>query len=217
MHLRASARAPPVMSGMRPTHLLMPPTTKCHFDHRRDHWRTRRHSPPQWTPVASEHQQALARSVVQACFNLIESFISGLAREHIIDTPALPAVQKEKLFDSSRSLRARVLSASALIGGGAPPISEHVPPFAIVFGRAKQRRDAFVHCEPGADGAKLGYVKETAFHDVTISSVTETVIATEQLIRHTCRRLKHTPSPRWLASFEDPASLRVGLTLVPLV
>src|SRR5262245_52554337 len=41
-------------------------------------------NPPRWAGYGSENSQALARAVIQTCFNLLESFVSGLARAHVM-------------------------------------------------------------------------------------------------------------------------------------
>src|SRR5437879_1932471 len=52
---------------------------------------------PSWAPAASENTQSLARATIITCFNLLESFVSGLAQEYLMEHPRLPQDVREKL------------------------------------------------------------------------------------------------------------------------
>ena len=82
-----------------------------------------------------------------------------------------------------------------------------------MFGALKQRRDAFVDCEPGTEASSHGYVKEAAFHDVSPVIVNEAVQATYQIIRQVWKCVHGGEGPRWLS--EPTASAKLGLMLVP--
>jgi len=115
---------------------------------------------------SSEHSQSLARSVILTCFNLLESFVSGLATAYLIEDPDGPEDIREKLEDNKLSLRKRLVSFPSLVAGGSVLIDDSKPPLKKLFGECKERRDSFVHCEPGPTPTKWGYVKEKHFHDV---------------------------------------------------
>lgn len=97
----------------------------------------------------SEHSQSLARSVILTAFNLLESFVSGLAAAWLIENPGAPPNIVSKLEDKKLSLRRRLVEFPSLITGRQNVINGNCAPFDALFGECKQRRDSFVHCEPG--------------------------------------------------------------------
>lgn len=99
-------------------------------------------------PRSSEHGQSLARSVILACFNLLESFVSGLTAEWLLKNPGAPVKIVEKLEDTRSSLRTRFVEVPAIITGKAGLLDAKTPPLEPLFGECKQRRDSLVHCEP---------------------------------------------------------------------
>ena len=98
---------------------------------------------------ASENSQALARSVMLCCFNLLESFISGIAREHLLINPKLEENIKKKLLDNNSSLRKRILEIPKIVSGKQLPLDENKSPLKELFSDIKHRRDSFVHCDLG--------------------------------------------------------------------
>lgn len=66
------------------------------------------------------------------------------------------------------------------------------------MGPLKDRRDAFVHCEPGPEPSERGHVKETLFHDAGVAIVDETVDATIDVIRRVWHAVHERRGPRWL-------------------
>ena len=174
-------------------------------------------NPQDWTKRGSENAQALARAVIQTCFNLLESFVSGLARGHVMTNGHLDEGVRTKLLDNSKPLRNRVLSIPLLISGKDCGLNQHRPPLSTLFGGVKQRRDAFVHCEPGPQSSSHGYVKEAAFHDVSPAVVEAAVQSTEQLIRQIWQGVFEQDGPCWLLHLAEPEAARTGFRLRPVV
>jgi hypothetical protein len=172
--------------------------------------------PPKWASRGSEHGQALARAVIQTCFNLLESFVSGLARAHVMTHKSMEDEDRKRLLDNTKPLKSRLLNVPLWISGRHSGLSADKPPLSVVFGSVKQRRDAFVHCEPGPEQSSRGYVKEEAFHDVSPKILEDALTGTLEIIRQTWSHLNATDKPRWLF---DVSSLEAeaGLHLVPAV
>src|SRR5690606_29134879 len=114
--------------------------------------------------------------------NLLESFTSGLAHGFVMEHPNLDEGLKKRLLDNSESLQKRVVKIPKLIGDTSSGLDVSKPPMSELFGPIKRRRDAFVHCEPGPQESKRGYVKETAFHDATWDAVQQSVTLTLEII-----------------------------------
>ncbi len=153
---------------------------------------------PSWAGSASENSQALARAVMQACFNLLESFISGIARGYQLENSEVPAEIVKKLTDQTKSLKQRIVLVPELITGVRCGLDPNSPPLSRLF-VIKLSRDSFVHCEPGQQvSPKTGLVKETLFHDVSKALVDETVSLTSSVICHIWRAVFVVDGPRWL-------------------
>jgi len=146
----------------------------------------------------SEHSQSLARSVILTCFNLLESFVTGLATAFRLENPTAPATTLDKLTDKGSSLRKRFLQYPEIITGKTGLLDENKPPLKALFGECKQRRDSFVHCEPGATPTKWGYVKEQEFHSVDAATVQTTVDLTCEAICLVWRVVHGKDRPSWL-------------------
>jgi hypothetical protein len=170
--------------------------------------------PPQWSRKASENSQALARTVIQACFNLLESFVSGIARAHLM-TATLSADEKHKLFDNRTSLKKRLISFPKMIAGPEAILHDDRLPMSRLFGPIKRRRDAFVHCEPGPQSSSHGYVKEAAFHDVGPEIVEEAVADTSLIIKTVWKSIHKVDGPRWLPDFSNRSEGLAELQLAP--
>ncbi len=164
--------------------------------------------------LASENVQALARATIQTAFNLLESFVSGLARAHLMTNSDLSAGVRERLEDNHGSLRNRVVSIPQLITGKPTGLDVNKPPLSELFGEIKERRDSFVHCVPGEQANHRGYVKEQRFHDVAEPVLERTVLLTGQVIRAIWTHVTgETKGPRWLPEFDSP-SIRSSRDLV---
>lgn len=151
---------------------------------------------------SSEHSQSLARSVILTCFNLLESFTSGLGAAYLIETPNVPeklAQQLKGLKPNGRDLglREKIVLFPSLITGK-PKLDENQPPLKELFGECKQRRDSFVHCEPGPQDTKWGYNKETRFHQVDRDIVQKTVNLTCETICLSWKTVHGKDRPTWL-------------------
>lgn len=149
-------------------------------------------------PHCSEHSQSLARSVILACFNLLESFVSGLAVAYLMECPSAPADVVKKLEDKNQSLRRRFVLYPSLITGREGLLDDTKPPLQQLFGACKVRRDSFVHCEPGPVPTKWGYVKEVHFHDVDLVVVRNTVGLTCDAICLAWKVVHGKDKPSWL-------------------
>lgn len=148
---------------------------------------------------SNENSQSLARSVILACYNLLESFLSGLVAEFVIHNPqaseeTLKRLQKPR----DRSLKARFEEVPALVTGVEDVMAPFKKVLTSLFGDYQKRRNAFVHCEPGPVTAK-----EAFFHETDAKVVKETTSLTIKAI-HTAWKVVHkTEGPRWLP---DPDS-----------
>jgi hypothetical protein len=173
-------------------------------------------SQPEWAGAASENSQTLARTTILTCFNLLESFVSGLARTHVMLNPNLDAKTAAKLLSTEDSLRKRIVSVPRQILNREPPYDLNKPPFSTLFDRLKQYRDSFVHCEPGEQPSARGYVKEKLFHDVSPALVDEVVLTTESVIRQVWEAVYGVSGPRWLEPRDNGGQYRRhNLTVTP--
>lgn len=147
---------------------------------------------------STEQSQTLGRSVILTCFNLLESFLSGIATEFLMENPnALPEV-KLKLKDERLTLRKRLVLFPNLITGNPHLVDDSKPPFHELLGECKRRRDSFVHCEPGSQPTKWGYVKEENFHDVNKKVVKKTIRLTLETICFIWKNIHKKEKPSWL-------------------
>ncbi len=164
----------------------------------------------------TEHSQSLARSVILTCFNLLESFASGIATAWLMENPSAPQQVVNK-FKDDKPLRRRFLAFPDLILGQTGVIDDKAAPFAPLFGECKQRRDSFVHCEPGPNPTKFGYVKEVNFHDADLASARQTVDLTCDLIRQVWKLIHGKDGPSWLPKRDNRGRFeRVTVKLAPV-
>ncbi len=158
-------------------------------------------NPPEWAATASgKNSQSLAPAVVIACFNLLESFVAGLARSHVMTTPSLRDEDRKTLLDNKGSLEKRMQKVLRVIKSDAKPLNLSKPPMSnMLSGWIKQHRDAYVHCEPGPEPSRTaGHVKEPMFHRAEKQVVAEAISALLQIIRTTWKYLHGNEGPRWL-------------------
>jgi hypothetical protein len=109
-----------------------------------------------WAVAAGKNQQSLARSVILSCFNLLESFANGLAREWLRLHPAADAKERAHFEETQKPLRTRLLSIVKTASGGHCSLDVNKPPISELFGPIKNRRDAIVHSEPGSGVSSRG-------------------------------------------------------------
>lgn len=148
--------------------------------------------------ATAEPEQSLGRSVILTCYNLLESFTSGLAEAYLLENPNASADRKKKLKNNDAPLSKRLRVFTFLVKGTDGSFSKDEKPFDRLFGECKERRDSFVHCEPGPEPSKRGYIKEVHFNDITPANVKEVVDLTEEAI---CLAWKHVDGkdrPSWL-------------------
>jgi hypothetical protein len=125
-----------------------------------------------------------------------------LATAFLIENPNAPETVKRKLEDKGLSLRKRLVSFPSLVAGRAVIIDDSKPPLEKLLGEHKERRDSFVHCEPGPKPTKWGYVKEKHFHDVDRVVVRETVDLTLETISLIWKNVHGKDKPFWLPARE---------------
>lgn len=165
---------------------------------------------------STEHSQSLGRSVILTCFNLLESFLSGIAAEYLIENPNAPTQIKNKL-EENLTLRKRLILFPELITGKHRLIDDAKPPFNALLGECKRRRDSFVHCEPGSKPTKWGYVKEENFHDVDKKAVLKTVKLTTEAICFIWKHIHAAEKPSWLPTLEkDGRFNKIEVSLQPV-
>jgi hypothetical protein len=171
---------------------------------------------PWWATAASENAQGLARITILTCFNLLESFLSGLARAHVMLHPSMDQETAAKLLSTKDSLRKRIVTVPKQILGRDPSLDLNKPPLSAMFGNLKQYRDSFVHCEPGVQASSYGYVKEKLFHDMSPQLVDEAVTTTHAVIRLVWRAVRGREGPKWLGSADRSGQPhRPNLTVAP--
>jgi SEC-C motif len=151
-------------------------------------------------PISTEASQSLARSVIITCYNLLESFVSGLAVAWAMENQKPVDEITNKLPRKDRaSLKERFIEVPSIIVTGKTGLLDATkPPFQPLFGDFKRRRDSFVHCEPGPQPSKYGQVKEEAFHDVQVAVVEQTVDLTLEAIRVVWKTVYGREKPHWL-------------------
>jgi|GEM_PF-3228917 hypothetical protein len=162
---------------------------------------------------SNETSQSLARSTILACYNLLESFISGLVAEFAIKYPNAPDETIKKLQKpKDRSLKARFEEVPDLVTGSTNVMEPMKSVLAPLFGDYQKRRNAFVHCEPGPTTAK-----ESLFHETDAKVVRETVSLTIQAIRAAWKIVYNTEGPRWLHDPDAKGGFpRIDASLVEL-
>lgn len=152
---------------------------------------------------STEHVQSLGRSVILTCFNLLESFVSGIAAAHLMENPGTSEEILKALSDEGAPLRTRFFRFPGLITGRIDVIDPNKQPMKELFGDCKDQRDAFVHCQPGPDPSKRGVIKEEQFHDITVDGVRKTVGLTCEAICLVWREIHGKDRPTWLPSLDE--------------
>ena len=116
---------------------------------------------------------------------------------------------QEKLLDNSKPLKLRLLSVPRLITGREPSLDVNKPPMSRLVGDIKERRDSFVHCEPGEEVGQGGFVKEERFHDIDPRVVDDAVRLTAEVIAVTWRDVTgRDDGLRWLPPLSPAMSDR---------
>jgi len=169
-----------------------------------------------WYGGASENAFSLGRTTILTCFNLLESFTSGLALSYVMSNPQLSIDEQKKILDTNGSLKNRFLSVPRKIMGREPSLDVNKPPLSELFGSVKQYRDSFVHCVPGEEPSRFGYVKQHLFNDVSLTLVDRAVALTHEAIEGIWKDVHGVDGPRWLHSAKnDKVCKRVNLTVAP--
>lgn len=171
---------------------------------------------PPWTGAASENSQSLGRATIQACFNLLEAVVSGIARAHLMTRTSLSPEVKKVLNDTQKGLSERVQRVPEVVTGRPIDLGREDGPHSYLFKVTKKHRDAFVHCEPGPQESQRGYVKEVRFNAISPTLVLNTVNSTEAIVRALWGHVYDGSEPRWLALRPGEAnSKHDNLMLVP--
>jgi hypothetical protein len=171
---------------------------------------------PNWLGNAGEQVQGLGRATILSCFSLLESTVSGLARAHVMSTSGMSLANQKELLDNHGPLLERLLLVPELITGKPSPLTKTAPPLNELFGSIKERRDAFVHCEPGMHRDKRGFVKQERFHDVSDSVVDSAVDLTVGVVQKLWRHVHSTDvGPAWLGRLGDRSAYPQSLSLSP--
>ena len=180
----------------------------------RKHMRERR--TPRWMGHAVENVQSLARSTILSCFSLLESTVSGLARAHVMTHPGVSERERKVLANNHRPLLERILLVPEIIKGELPRLRSNTLPLSKLFGEIKQRRDAFVHCEPGDQESRPGFIKQERFHDVSADAVDDAVRLTAQVVRLIWQHVHDVEKgPVWLRGLGDRSAYQRGLRVEP--
>jgi hypothetical protein len=174
-----------------------------------------RHRRQDWGGRAGENLQSLARSIVIACFNLLEAFASGLARQYLMTHPQVDTGVQKKLEGTYKPLGSRLIALSSLISGKTSSLDINKPPLAVMFGPIKSHRDAFVHCEPGPQSSERGYRKEAVFHDVGRGVVEDALRSTFEIIKTIWADVYGHDKPRWLPEWSGGRFGNPNLRLCP--
>lgn len=173
--------------------------------------------PPKWARPASENCYSLGRSTIIACFNLLESFTSGLVERHIA-THSLGSELSMRVRDSSGSLKKRLTRIVFTMSDNRFNLNLDRVPHERLFGELKRRRDSFVHCSPGLVPTERGEFKEQMLHDIRMPIVQETVRMTLDLIRAVWLGLAFGEEPSWIPRLAQPGGgRRINLTVAPPV
>jgi hypothetical protein len=146
--------------------------------------RMRDRTHPRWMGHAVENVQSLARATILSCFSLIESTVSGIARAHAMRNADLDANSRKRLLDPHGPLLDRLLTVPQIVTGHPVNMAKDTLPLSKLFGEIKQRRDAFMHCEPGEQESRPGFVKQNRFHDVSAEVVDDAVALTAGCCSH---------------------------------
>lgn len=153
----------------------------------------------------SEHSQSLGRSVILACFNLLEAFITGLAAAHLHAHPETPPESAQKLRGLSAKgkyvdlrLEQKYSEFLPLIIGR-PWLDSDKPPFRELFGRCKLQRNALAHPSMPVHSEDARRVQnEFHFHDITLQGVSEVVDLTLGAVCRIWNLVHGKPKPSWL-------------------
>jgi hypothetical protein len=171
---------------------------------------------PNWVATAGENVQSLARAAILSCFSLLESTVSGLGRAYEMTHPALTAQERKVLINNHGPLLERLFDIPMVIVGKPLPLRKESLPLSRLFGEIKQRRDAFMHCEPGDQRARAGFVKQDRFHDVTADGVDDAVQLTVEVVQVLWQHVHGVDKgPAWLRNLGNRSSYRPGLRVMP--
>lgn len=164
-------------------------------------------------PTATENQQSLARAAILACFNLLEAFCNGLARDWLMRSTEGDQATRRRLEDMDSPLRTRLVAVVRVLAGDRCQLDVNREPMLRLFGEIKVHRDSFVHCEPGPQASHKGIVKEWAFNHVPPTLVRSSVELTLQIIRSAWQSVHQREGPIWLTEAQGRRFGRANLVL----
>lgn len=153
----------------------------------------------------AEHSQSLGRSVILACFNLLEAFITGLAAAHLHAHPETPLENAQKLRGLSSKGKYVDLRLEQKYNEFLPLITRQPwldadkPPFCDLFGKCKLQRNALAHPSMPVHSEDDRRVQnEFHFHDITLHGVNETVGLTLDAVCRVWNLVHGKSKPSWL-------------------
>lgn len=157
------------------------------------------------TGGASENAQTLARNVIQTCFNLLESFTNGIARQYLLTNQNIDKSDEKILENNNYPLSIRIILIPELLFGCVK--ENYESQYINLFKKIKRHRDSFVHCVPGRQESKYGYIKEDMFNDINRELVISAVYDTIDLICIIWKHVYDSEKPKWLPKIDDSKQL----------
>ena len=160
------------------------------------------------TKVAIKRENAIVRSLIEACFRFMEAYLNGMAFDHSVRHHAdLSDKDRDMLteWDSSRvrtryiSFRDKLIQYPRIISGAsAPPLTEdNCPPLKYVVEKAKVIRDAIVHPSPFLLPTEPTPEKDRAFYSLTKSDAFATLDAVLELTAQIQKGLGRSLKDLW--------------------
>lgn len=149
-------------------------------------------------PRSSEYSQSLGRIAILSCFNLLETFVSGLAADYLMRHPEAPAEKVKLLQHNNPTLKERFRNVPAAILDNPNWMDFDKPPYEPLFGEYSRRRNSFVHCEPHLERNAARQFKERHFHDINLVTVRAAVDLTLEAICATWKSVHGRERPSWL-------------------
>ncbi|MCC5835100.1 MAG: hypothetical protein JJU20_10235 [Opitutales bacterium] len=166
--------------------------------------------------AACENSISLGRLVFITCYNLIESFISGLLLEAKMNGSLTQKKSSNLEKIQMKPLRRRFHEIPHALTGESITSQFAETEIEEFFGDLKCHRDAFVHCIPGKDPDNRGNIRELYFHDVQKPKVDRVVALTIKLISKVWKLTHNSDTPRWLPKRDkDGRFVQTNLKLFP--
>ncbi len=139
-------------------------------------------------------QLALSRATIINAFNFVESYLNGIAFDHLV-TKGADLDDKDKTlltewdyeYERPRhiTLRDKVLQYPRIILGASRPVlsEQNVPELGVISAKGKVLRDAIVHASPAPNWKTLDLEKEEQVFNVSLADATLIVDSAVRLVR----------------------------------